>query len=79
MVKRNQMIECFLCGDMFQFGPGIYRGRKVAAWNIMVCNGCRTANHEGIVPSAHPRLVQHLNELGIRPKINSEGWICWPE
>jgi len=44
----------------------------------MVCNGCRGSNCDGIVPSAQPHLVEHLQSKGIPYKLNENGWIEWP-
>jgi hypothetical protein len=45
----------------------------------MVCDRCRRANHDGIVPAVHPDLVGHLRLLGIQPTRNAKGQISWPD
>lgn len=69
---------CFLCGSHFQFGPRVYLGKQVKAWEIMVCNDCHASQRGGIVPAIYPHLVKHLNARGIRPEYDAHGWICWP-
>jgi hypothetical protein len=34
--------ECFLCDE--PFGPRAYLGKRVRAWDIMVCNECLAVN-----------------------------------
>jgi hypothetical protein len=72
------MYECFLCDEPFEFGEPIYRGKRVPAWDIMVCNDCLAANHHGIEPEAYPHLAKHLEVRGLQPTKNAEGWILWP-
>jgi hypothetical protein len=72
------MYECFLCDDPFEFGTQTYLGKRVRAWDIMVCNECLAANHHGIVPESYPHLIAHLEVRGIRPEKNAEGCILWP-
>jgi len=78
MTEYKHLTECFLCLRQFQFGPSIYDGERVHAWDIMVCSICLSGNHDGIVPSTYPRLITHLEARGIQPKTNARGWICWP-
>jgi|ERR1041385_5539913 len=79
MPQYRHMAKCFLCKRQFQYGADIYEGIRVRAWHVMVCNQCRRANHDGIVPTVHPDLVGHLRLHGIQPTMNSKGWICWPD
>jgi hypothetical protein len=72
------MIECFLCKRPFQFGEHIYDGRRVHAWDVMICNGCDKRNWDGVVPSARPHLVPFLQSKGIPVKLNAKGWIDIP-
>lgn len=71
--------RCFLCQTPFQYGPHIYSGRPVKAWDVMACNRCLDANWDGIVPSRHPRLIAHLEERGVEIRLNAKGWIDWPK
>jgi hypothetical protein len=73
------MYDCGLCGLPFQFGPHVYMGQSVNAWEIMVCRNCIQGNHDGIVEAAHPHLIEHLNERGIEVKRYSNGRIAWPD
>jgi hypothetical protein len=65
-------MSAFLCDEPFEFGQPIYCGKRVPAWDIMVCNDCLAANHDGIVPEAYPHLAKHLE---VRDLQNAEGWI----
>jgi len=70
--------ECFLCDGPFEFGQRTYRGKRVRAWDIMVCNDCLATNRDGIVPETYPHLAVHLEVRRIQPEKISEGWILWP-
>lgn len=72
------LFECFLCEKGFQFGQHRFKGRAVPVWEIGVCDGCFSANHDGIVPDQHPRLIQRLRERGIPLTKNARGWLAWP-
>jgi len=78
MDDKPILYKCFICNSQFQFGPHAYNGRAVNAWDIMVCTTCYNANHDGIVPATHQRLLDHLRSKGIEPKLNASGWIDWP-
>jgi hypothetical protein len=62
----------------FEFGPHLYRGRKIHVWEIMVCESCYGSNHDGIVPGRFARLEPYLKRRGIEVKLNDKGWIAWP-
>ncbi len=72
------MYDCFLCQRPYQQGPHIHNGRRVPAWDILLCNTCRSGNWDGIVLSAHPRLQKHLEERGIPIKLNDAGHLPIP-
>ena len=71
--------DCFLCERPFQFGPHLYRGRLVRAWDIMVCDSCVRGNWDGVVPSMRPHLVPYLESKGVEGLFNEKGWINIPE
>ena len=72
--------SCFLCSRRVQMGPHRYEGRVVQAWGkMLICDGCRTMNHDGIVPETHPHLVPHLQSLGLTVRPNAKGWIVIPD
>jgi|WetSurMetagenome_2_1015567.scaffolds.fasta_scaffold524009_1 hypothetical protein len=72
--------KCFLCRSDFQFGPHAYRGRPIPAWGgIMVCDGCESANWDGIVPTTYPHLKAHLQQIGVTPVMNENGWLPIPQ
>lgn len=77
----NQKIyyDCILCERPFQFGPHIYDGRHISAWDVEICQRCIRSNWDGIVTSDHPRLVEHLNKQGVQIKLNPKGWLDIPE
>jgi hypothetical protein len=74
----KHMYECFMCGSDFQFGPHVYGGRAIGAWNISVCQSCYSSNHDGIVREQHPKLMAHLKEQGLGIQLNNRGWLSWP-
>ena len=76
--KPKFYCRCFLCDRGFQFGPHIYDGKKVPAWDIMVCSPCLNGNWDGIVPREGSRLVAHLEARGIPITLNDKGWIDFP-
>lgn len=70
--------RCFLCQQKIKLGPHRYEGRNIPAWGILICNNCRRANHDGIVPSTYPHLIKHLDDQNIDYQLNAEGWIDIP-
>jgi hypothetical protein len=71
------LMNCFLCGSRFQFGPHIYDGRP--QWeDVMVCIPCIRGNWDGVVLASHPRLGEHLKAKGIPIKLNAKGWLDLP-
>jgi hypothetical protein len=73
------IVECFLCKQGFQFGPHAYNGRRIAAWDIMVCKSCDDGNWDGVVTESHPDLLQHLETRGIEIRLNEKGWLDLPK
>ena len=76
--KDATFYNCFLCNQPFQFGPHAYNGRPVRAWDVMLCDRCLRANHDGIVLDEHPRLAALLRERGITIELNEKGWLPIP-
>jgi hypothetical protein len=76
--EYEHMVTCFLCRSEFQFGPHRYAGKPIKAWDMMVCEGCLSANWDGIVPRTYPHLVAHLKARSIALTTNANGWIDWP-
>jgi len=70
--------RCFLCTKPFQFGPQAYHGKHIRQWAIEVCSQCYAANHDGIVSEENPRLLEHLNTMGVKVQLNDKGYIDWP-
>lgn len=78
MSEYKDMTPCFLCKTEFQTGPHIWEGRKIQAWDVMICDRCRSKNEEGILPDRFPHLIQHLKDKGIPVRLNVSGWINIP-
>lgn len=72
------LYDCFLCRRPFQFGPHVYKGKPIPEWEIEICDTCLRSNWDGLVPGAHPRLIEHFKAKGITPKLNASGWIVIP-
>lgn len=79
MQAFEHMCDCFLCRRAFQCGPHRYDGRRIPAWDIMVCDTCYRGNHDGIVPETYPHLAEHLRSRAIVIETNAKGWIPWPK
>jgi hypothetical protein len=71
--------DCFLCQEPFQYGPHVYMGQPVKAWDIIVCRSCIRGNQDGIVPSTYPHLDAHLEARGAFKRNEKIGWIDWPD
>jgi hypothetical protein len=77
--QPTHMAKCFLCQNSFQFGPHVYNGRPIPQWGgIMLCDTCDNWNWDGLVPSAHPRLLEYFKAAKITPSYNEKGWIDIP-
>jgi hypothetical protein len=72
------MYDCILCGLPFQFGPHVYKGRHIKAWDAEICDGCIAANWDGIMVENHPNLVEHLKAKGVQIALNPMGWLNIP-
>ncbi len=72
------MYDCFLCQRPFQFGRHLYAGRPIRQWDIIACDICLSSNWDGLVPSQHPRLIEHLNARGVPIQLNEQGWLPIP-
>ena len=57
-------------------GPHIYAGTHIRAYNMTVCRGCHSANHDGWAPAYEAKILKHLDEQDIAvPKRNAGGWL----
>jgi len=74
----RQYEVCFVTGKKFRYGPHIYEGRRVAAWDEMISNEAEKWNADGIVPSTYPHVIKALEEKGIEVKLNEKGWLPIP-
>ncbi len=75
----RHMDTCFMCQNRFKMGPHIFAGRGINGWDIVVCRVCYDQNHDGIVPSQHPRLVEHLQRIEAKVELNDDRFIKWPK
>jgi hypothetical protein len=49
----SNLYQCFVCGEMFEFGEPAYHGRVVHEWlGKMICNHCETSNWDGSCPKS---------------------------
>lgn len=77
--KVQIVVNCAVCEKDFRFGQNVYKGRRIKAWDIMVCDICEQSNHDGLVPAKHLNLIAKLQEKGIGTKPNAKGWIDIPD
>jgi hypothetical protein len=69
--------QCLCCLGKFECGGSSWPISPVRAWaDAMICNKCRSANWDGIVPTTYHALAAHLKAHGITPQENVRGW--WP-
>ncbi|KQS55917.1 hypothetical protein ASG17_07655 [Brevundimonas sp. Leaf363] len=68
-----------MCERPLKMGPGMYEGRAVNVWDILVCDRCYRGNEDGIVTSRHPKLIAHLERSDLPYKLNEEGYLSWPK
>jgi hypothetical protein len=69
--------RCFVCREMFQFGPRAYHGRIVRGWDgEMICSHCESRNWDGIAPDEN--LIKRFREAGINEAYNAKGYIVIP-
>lgn len=67
---------CEICGRRFQFGPHVYNGQRIPAYEITVCKVCFDGNWDGWGMRAEPVLIAHLKSRGIPiPERNAQGFI----
>lgn len=70
------MYACFVCGRRFQFGPSIYAGKHIRAYEIEVCAGCYEGNWDGWAPHIEAKLIPRLEAKGLPiPARNQKGWL----
>jgi hypothetical protein len=72
------MVECFLCGQRFQFGPQRYDGRRFPKLDITVCRACEVGNWDGLTSRHDAKLREHLGEDKwkiVDRSRNAKGWI----
>src|SRR5262245_1879568 len=73
--EPKTMYRCFVCDQMFRFGPHVYDGGPVQAWGKeMICRRCDA--WDGIVPT--PQLESKFREKGHQGRIKRKGLHCCP-
>lgn len=77
MPKNPLKSDCFFCEEPIQMGAGVFQGRQIPAWGILICNRCRAANSDGFPVGKYPKLEQHLAAHGVEYK-PVRGKIPWP-
>lgn len=68
--------QCFLCKQLFRYGPLAYDGRPIREWGVMACDKCILPNRDGIVPNSD--LMDFFSSHGIEIRLNGKGRIEWP-
>ena len=67
--------QCDLCRGEFQYGPGLYEGRWIAKYKLLVCKTCWASNWDGWSPAHEPAFLSHLAKHGIElPPRNADGY-----
>jgi hypothetical protein len=56
---------CFLCRQAFEFGSHAYEGRRIPAWDMVVCTSYYESNWGGIVPEVFPHLIPYVTSRGV--------------
>lgn len=72
------MVDCFLCGSAFEFGPNLYKGRHIGQWGISVCQGCGGSPWGEVPPIYTTKIVEYLQANGIAFQRNPDGFVIWP-
>lgn len=68
------MSTCFLCEREFHYGEHRYEGKPVIGYGIMVCDMCRSANHDGIGPVYEAKVLNHCERNNLsKPEPNESG------
>ena len=71
--------DCGLCGNRRQQGAQHMQGRNVPGWGMWICNRCREANHDGIVPESNAEFMARLRARGVPLQLNAIGWLKIPD
>ena len=71
--------DCGLCGDRRGAGGHHMQGRNVPDWGVWICNKCRDANHDGIVPESNTEFLRKLRARGVPLQLNALGWVKIPQ
>lgn len=74
MIRNSAMMyRCFTCGGEFQFGPHIYNGKHIAAYNLTVCLSCYDGNWDGWAPHCEAKILAHLKDNDLKAPARNEG------
>lgn len=69
--------DCACCGRSFRFGPGIYDGDRVPAWDVMICRWCKPSIWDRELPPTD-RLLAALKVSRVAVKLNANGMLDIP-
>ena len=76
MTTKKVTYTCDACGNSFQFGPGLYNGKRNQTYDIMVCLTCHNGNWDGWAPKFEAAVTRRLKEKGLPlPQRNAKGWL----
>ena len=70
------MLNCELCNRAYQFGPHLYSGKYIRKYELSVCMGCYTVNHDGWAPHLEEKIIKHIENKGLSiPRKNCNGYL----
>ena len=68
--------RCEVCDEKYQHSHGIYKGKKLTGYDIVVCLRCYDSNWDGWVSEKEARIRDLLDNKGIAPPPrNAKGWL----
>lgn len=74
MSSEHYKKKCQVCSREFDYGPHVYQGRYLPRYQMVACNSCLRAHHDGWGLEAEKCILQHLNQSGIDvPERNAVG------
>ena len=69
--RRSQMdteyrhkFDCGMCNKKFQFDEKKREGRRIASYELDVCNACYSSNRDGWRADFGKKLEEHLKKIG---------------
>ena len=69
------LFDCDICQKPYQHGPHRYEGHRLHRYgDLMACDMCWQANHDGWNPRVEPILIASLQRSGLpEPERNESG------